>query len=480
MREGLGIFAGARHALRTVIGASLLLIVSAAPYTALSQPELRARTDQQRQVVGTIQDEQSQNGPHSPALIAPLTELAALYDASGDRVLSSATIEHAMQVVRANYGIHALEQAPLLRQRVRLAEERGDLAAAWKLEGDLLTLARRYPNDVRTVAVLREVGNRRISLLDRYLGGGAIPQEIVLGCYYNPYRVSSFGSCQAGSRGVAARAILADAQRNYAEAVGVLLRNERYASDELRELEMNLVRSFDLLRTNGDFGQPPFVGRSAGLQNSEPLRSQIGAMTALAASALPYLDTSTAARNSGRELRDTRDSFVSGDGYTLGRLSLQRLLAYDETSDAGPLKTASSLAQLADWDMLYARSLNAADAALETYDRAYRALVEGGAAQAAIDGLFAPALPVMLPAFLPNPLASPSTGETAEHIDVAFEITKHGRSRNVTVLGTTADVKNSSRLVRLIKTSRFRPQVTDGQLTDKAVVVRYYVNDPAG
>jgi hypothetical protein len=459
---------------------SLLLLAAAAPCTAWPQAELRARNDQQRQIVTAIQDEQSANGPHSPALIAPLTELAALYDRSGDRALAGAAIEHAMQVVRANYGIHALEQAPLLRQRIRIEEERNDLTAAWKLEADLLTLVRRYPDDVRAVPILREVGDRRMALLDEYLGGD-YPPEIVLGCYYNPYRVSSFGSCHAGSRGVAARAILADAQRNYAEAITVLLRNELYASDELRELEMILVRSFDLLRTTKDFGEPPFAGAAAGLQNTEPLRSQIDAITTLAGSAIPLRGAGAYASQSPmgeRELRDTRDGFVSGDAYALGRLSLRRLVTYDEASDRGPLQQAASLTQLADWDILYARSLNMADAAIETYRRAYRALVDAGVAQTAIDAFFSPPVPVVLPAFLQNPLESQSTNGNTGRIDVAFEITREGRGRNVEVLAATPDVKNGvkDRVVRLIKSSRFRPQLTDGQFADKPVVLRYYVD----
>lgn len=457
-------------------------LLVAAPCATWSQTELRARNDQQRQIVATIQEEQSANGPHSQALIAPLTELAALYDRSGDRVMERAAIERAMQVVRANYGIHALEQAPLLRQRIRMEEERDDVSAAWKLEADLLTLVRRYPDDLRAVPILREVGDRRMALLDEYLGGD-YPPEIVLGCYYNPYRLSTVGSCHAGSRGVAARAILADAQRSYAEAIAVLLRNQLYDSDELRELEMTLVRSFDRLRTTKDFGEPPLAGVAAGLHNTEPLRSQIDAFTALAGSAIPLTGMNSHAGRSApdaRELRDARNDFVSGDAYALGRLSLRRLVTYDEASGRGPVAQAASLAQLADWDILYSRSLNMADSALEIYREAYRTLVDAGVTQAEIDAFFSPPIPVVLPAFLPNPLESTNAND-AGRIDVAFEITREGRAKGVKVLAATEDVKNGvkDRLERLIKSSRFRPQLTDGQFADKPVVVRYYVDRTA-
>lgn len=396
--------------------------------------------------------------------------------------MAAAAIERAMQVVRANYGIHALEQAPLLRQRVVMAEERNDVAAAWKLEAELLTLVRRHPDDLRAVPILREVGDRRMALLDEYLGGD-YPPQIVLGCYYNPYRLAASGSCHAGSRGVAARGILADAQRSYAEAIGVLLRNELYGSKELRELEMTLVRSFDRLRTTKDFGERPLANASNGLQNTEPTRSQIAAITTLAGSALPLVGVDAYYGQGAmdeRALRDTRDDFVSGDAYALGRLSLQRLVSYDGASDRGPLEQAASLTRLADWDILYSRSLNMAASALEIYRQAYRLLLDAGAAQADIDALLSPPIPVLLPAFLPNPLESTSAND-AGHVDVAFEITREGRPRNVKALAATPDVKNGEkdRVERLIKSSRFRPQLIDGQFADKPVVVRYRVDRAA-
>jgi hypothetical protein len=53
-------------------------------------------------------------------------------------------------------------------------------------------------------------------------------------------------NCHAGQRSVAARHIVWDAQRNYADAIRVL-RGQRYASDELYELEDKLLRSSYLL-----------------------------------------------------------------------------------------------------------------------------------------------------------------------------------------------------------------------------------------
>jgi hypothetical protein len=80
-----------------------------------------------------------------------------------------------------------------------------------------------------------------------------------------------------------------------------------------------------------------------------------------------------------------------------------------------------------------------------------------------------------LPTFKPNPLDTPLT---ARYIDVGFEVTRYGESRRIEIVGATAGVPDSAKtsLVSIIKASRFRPRVTDGELGRASpVVVRYYL-----
>jgi hypothetical protein len=93
--------------------------------------------------------------------------------------------------------------------------------------------------------------------------------------------------------------------------------------------------------------------------------------------------------------------------------------------------------------------------------------------------MFLPKVPVMLPTFLPNPLATDATETSTGYIDVAFEVTKYGRSRNVEILTmTNASDVDEDRLVQLISRSRFRPLVSDGQFTRTSpIVVRYHLNE---
>jgi hypothetical protein len=391
------------------IAARLLVLAAvAAPYAVFSQRELDpGASDEQRQIVEQILGAQAQGGPFSAESIDPLRELALVYEERGDHALASAVIEQARQLVRANYGLHSLDQAPLLRQRIHNEEVRGNFPTAWDLEQDLLTLIRRHPDDLRTIPIWREIGDRRMQLLDRYLAGERPPQ-IMLGCY----RGQDIGSCHAGSREVAAQAILSEAYRSYGGAIRVFLRHEIYASDELRELEMELIRS------SYEFGH-----------------------------------------------------------YDVGRQSLRRLISYDVANSEPWLSRLNALIQMADWDLLFSPQKGVV---LDTYLAAYEQLVRKGIEPQAIEQLFSPRIPVVLPTFLPSPLVSDETESSTGYIDVEFDLTKYGRSRRIEILDTTTNANDvaENELVRLIVLSRFRPRVTAGRLDHATpIVVRYYVNE---
>ena len=186
----------------------LLLAAIATPCAGFAQ---RNPTDDLLGVIAErITEAQARGGPYSTELIDPLKSLSVLYEENGNHALASAVLEQAMQVIRANYGLRSLEQAPLLQQRIRSEEARGNFAAAWELEQDLLTLARRQPNDLGAAPILHEIGDKRMDLLKDYLDGG-IPPQIILGCYYqgpralqHPLAQSGSSNCTSGQKDVAA------------------------------------------------------------------------------------------------------------------------------------------------------------------------------------------------------------------------------------------------------------------------------------
>jgi len=385
-----------------------IVLVAWLPAIGSSQSVSASASEEQRRLIAErIEEARAKGGTYAKELIDPLTSLAELYQQSGYHDLASAVTEQALQVIRANYGLRSLDQAPLIRERIRSEEARGNATEAWDLEQALLTLARANPGDVRSAEVFKEIGDKRMDVLRRYRAG-EFPPQLQLGCYYAEAQ-ELFDNCTFGSRRVASGALLADAQWNYVAAIRVLLRAGGYSSAELRGLELDLINS----------------------------------------------------------------TYSWGGHYQTGRQSLRRLIAYD-VANARPLADrADALLQIADWDLLYEHR----PLALDTYEATYDFLKREGVEPAAIDALFSPELPIVLPVFQSNPLA---TSPSDEHIDVSFEITRYGFAERVKVLAKTANVSDEAeeQLVRLIERRRFRPRVVDEEFPRSAPVeLRYYMSD---
>lgn len=437
-----------------------VVVLAAAPRFAASQ-EATTPADRERVLLAAIQESVARDGPNSASLLEPLTALTLFYREQGDESAAAVTIERARHVVRVNNGLHTLEQVPLIEQLMRIETARGNHTAAWDLEQDLLRLVRRYPEDLRTVPVLREAADRQMEVLARYLDGEKPPQ-LYLGCYYEA------PNCDSGSRKGVLRGMVADAQRSYAEAIAVLLRNELYDSDELRTLEIALLRGVDLVRT------PDYDAHTLGLGGNpmlEPWRSRAAPLVELARWELPYFGTSSPEAVEARRHETKR--FHIADTYFRGRQSLQRLYAYDVAGARPLVRQAERIVQMADWELLHANHGQAVD----TYGQVRAALQDAGVAVASIDRLFLPEVPVVLPAFQPNPLA-PATSKAAKgYIDVEFEISKYGRGRAVELVDAANTTKaEQHELVRLISHSRFRPRPTGGEFDSSSrVSLRYYV-----
>jgi hypothetical protein len=81
---------------------------------------------------------------------------------------------------------------------------------------------------------------------------------------------------------------------------------------------------------------------------------------------------------------------------------LGRLLAYELANSEPLLTRINMLIQMADWDLLFEQR----QSALDIYERTYEFLKQAGTPQAAIDEIFSPKTPVVLPTFLPHPFAT--------------------------------------------------------------------------
>jgi hypothetical protein len=452
----------------------------------LAALDVAAFDDEQRRILVEIEAREGRDGPYSPALLDQLKQLIVLYRENESAALALVVIERALQVVRANSGLYSLEQVPLLWQRLESEEALDNHAEVWELEQELLTLARRHLEDAQVVPMLRRVADRQMQVLGRVVYSGEIPPQVILGCYYDEWHTAGMGDCHAGSRTTVVRGMLADAERNYADAIAVLLRNEAYSSAELRELEMELVRGAELIRDeyedDGNRGVTgsriktdvpmPLVPWAFAAKTLEPWRSRMAPIEELADWDLPHEPAGTpeAEYLDQGEPRDAR--FRSP--YYRGRQSLRRLYAYD-VAGSSPLESrAAAMVAIADWDLLFSNNA----LATEGYALARGLLEKAGADESVIAQVFAPDVPVVLPSFEPNPLAPHEARAATGHIDVLFAITKYGRARNIEIremANATAAARDD--LVGLLRSSRFRPRSTDGRSGESRVAVRYYLYD---
>lgn len=207
-----------------------LIAALAVPGDAFSQPDAPpAAEDPLATIVAQVEEIQQLHGVDSPELIEPLTALGLFYQEQGDRDLAAATFERARGLVRVTYGLFSLLEAPLLRQLIFAEEAKGNTDLAWYTEQKLLVIARRAPNDLRSVPILREIADRRMEVLRRYESGER-PREIILGCYYDDEADDGGEYCHAGSRRVAIASLRAEIAGLRRDADEIVARHERWTS----------------------------------------------------------------------------------------------------------------------------------------------------------------------------------------------------------------------------------------------------------
>lgn len=367
-----------------------------------------------------IEKIQSSQGINSPELIGPLTNLGLILREQGDVDLAIAAFERARHLVRVNYGLSSFKEAPLLRQLVQIEEGRGNAAAAWELEQELLGMIYRSPGPRPGAAsMLREIADKRADLLERY-SAGEFPPQMELGCYYDaPDGRKGNKSCRSGSSFRARQNLLNEAESYYYDVMDMVRFSEGRSSDQLPELDMAVLRA------------------------------------------------RYAARN---------DYQTEGQGRVALRVIHERHVKY-----SAPLPVQmNALLQMADWDLLYAGGRKKNEAAFQAYEALYERFQQEGLEQSFIDEIFSPSVPVVLPAFVPNPLVSSEAPAASGYIDVAFEITRYGEGKAIEILDITTNTASEARmrLGDLIRRSRFRPRMANGAFEDPSrVVVRYYVNE---
>ncbi len=451
-----------------ITSASRLLIVTAATVcgAALAQSTAEpAPIEPDQRLLEQLDELRSEQGSNAEGLIDPLRALALLYQEADEHALAVVALREARQILRANRGLFpaTVDEALVLRQLVRSEKALRHGEQVWNLQHDMITIARLHLDDMRMLPIFLELIDDRTERLDEYsttgfgdlppgiyvpCGTGAMPaqlsrSETVRGKRSAPVPVSDARNCEYGTWRTVVERLRGAVLRNYADAIAVLIRNGDYASQELRDLEK---QALSLPFERG------FVSCSAGTFR-EILES---------------------------ELVDSCLDPVGGSSVG-GWASLMRLVFYEVRSGAPAAARASAYAELGDWYLRTehlassGKSTGADEIALNLYEQAVVELRQGDDASESMAEMFSPELPVALPTYAPNPLAST---ESSRFIDVAFAITKYGESGEIEILDSSEDATRAEErdLVRLVQYGSFRPRAVDGELADSAsVVVRYYL-----
>lgn len=383
------------------------------------------------------------SGPFDMGLIQEYAALGELYQQLGQHERAIEAFEEAEYVARINEGLTAPQAFDSIESAVESYIAMGDLPAANEKLQFLLYLNREHygSNSLELVPLLAAMGDWHMYSFSQALS--APP-------------VASFSIGLGGSGGRNAfdpRSIafgnLFRAQGMYSQAIGTLLNRQVLYAPELIALEQKLVESVFLTAHREGFMRNPafFLGN--------------------------YYTTT------GSHLRRNRFSGLS-PSYLQGRNAYERMRRYQNFQyQSDPLDLARILIAEADWHLIYDHHSKA----IRVYEEALELMRRQGVPEAELEAIFAPSVPVQLPAFtaLPHSRAYLGIAEDREidyegHVDVSFELSRYGSAKRVRVLGTSeaTDPDVVKRLRRLLNSMPFRPVVLEGREEARKKTVRYY------
>ena len=404
---------------------------SSVPTTPRTLDDLRALEAIEAARQAAIDTETAANGPLSPQLAQLYFSLATHYRERDDDLLAAEALEQALHIERVTHGLFSMEQVAVSRELIEASLAIGDSERAAELDIMMMRVARLNLDDVRSARILSDTADRQFTVYRRYLAGELPPQiNINLGSTsplqrIDPNRFMGVVNLQM-------------ARRNWADAIDVIVDAGGESDPRIVELENRLISSYHLERLGGEPTGRVLIGNDRESRRVESL-------------------------------------------FRRGVRSYRRLLAF-ATRNNDIEVAANGMIGLADWHLLFHKNASA----LRLYADAWEALEEMGASQQFLDEIFNPAIPVILPAFNPNPLklaaAAPiPTPEASRFVDISMVMSRYGRSRlrNLDLTPDPEQREVRSAIRRIVAHSRFRPILVDGEPQHTAELeFRYYIDDP--
>jgi tetratricopeptide (TPR) repeat protein len=385
------------------------------------------RATQDRRIA-EIDAEIAANGPYSNRLYEMYFSLAELYREHGDHAEAVAMLEDALHVTRVNYGLFSMEQVAVTRALIESAIAAGQPDRVADLDAQLLRIAWDNLDDVRSARILEETADRQMQVYERYVAG-ELPPQISINIDSGPQ------SPNFDSNRFIGMSNLSQARRNYRQSIAVLQRAGEATGERILTLETKLIEGYFL---------------EAEAERERATRSE---------------SIMTLRMRGGGRLQSL---------FQRGEATYRRMIARAIKTDDVEL-AASAMIGLADWNLLFSRN----GTALRLYSDAYAALRRLGASEQYLTQVFAPDVPVVLPAFNANPLVRAPADDPGPFVDVTMVMSRYGRSR-ARSLDTSADAgleAAEAALRRIVTTSRFRPHIVDGEPQNRTEIeFRYYVD----
>lgn len=393
---------------------------------------------------------EAEEGPYSSELRENLHTLGKLYQQQGDHDEAISHLERALNIMRVNNGLKTLDQVPLLKDLAESYKVRERFSKADETRERIVELyqANHGPDAVEVVPAMAELGEWNIQA---FLARSSVVKNVP--------RVDASGIINPNHYTPEVKTVrdtplfkLAQAQSNYSEALKLLVDKKAFDNPHLLDLEHQLRTTYLLsFHRYSILYEPDFYLTRK--------RSKTGSL----------LDQNPIEKRNSEE-------------YKKGQKSLERSFSYIVHSEKTTVRDlATTMLEEADWDLLFARKVKAANRYQEVYDY----FNNNPDLDKLASKFLHPEIPVVLPTYLPPPNSREKMGipDDAEidyfgYFDVSFVINKFGKARNVRILGKGGQLTDNMefRLKQYLNKVLFRPRFTeDGEPDTREVSYRYYV-----
>ncbi len=359
-----------------------------------------------------ISELEQRHGPYHVDLSQYLTGLGINYQARGKHEQAAEVFRRAMHVSRISEGLYSLNQAPILERLIESNVASGDWEAASESHQYLYWLHRRN-------------------------FGADDPRMLPIITKLSNWHLNAY----ALDVGAGLFQHLINAHNLYSMAVNII--DQTYGQNDIR-----------------------LVGALRGLTVSNYYLATYQTSTAKQAD----FNSGYGSAKANADEKARLDQYIL-NSYSSGKRAISRIRhVYASNPDAANTAEIKAQIQLADWNLLF----NRWHTAIDMYQKAYDTLAASPEGAVTTKEYFG--RPVALPDL---PLLKgnlDTTNDAKEYVTVSFDVTQHGRARNVEILEANPEdsVRNRSRVRKALKVAKFRPRFENGApITTEKITHRY-------